>query len=62
MQINPVAVLLAVAFWGWLRGVIGIFTAIPLLIVVKIFSHHIPGLGGLQEFLSPRGSEAKQPD
>ncbi len=62
MQINPVAVLLAIAFWGWLWGVIGIFIAIPLLIVVKIFSHHVPGLGGLQEFLSPRGSEAKQPD
>jgi predicted PurR-regulated permease PerM len=62
MQINAIAILLAVAFWGWLWGVVGIFIAIPVLIVVKIFSDHVPGLGGLQEFLSPRGSEANQPD
>jgi predicted PurR-regulated permease PerM len=62
MQINAVSVFLAVAFWGWLWGVVGIFIAVPVLIVVKIFSDHVPGLGGLQEFLSPRGSEANQPD
>ena len=62
MQINAVSVFLAIAFWGWLWGVVGIFIAVPVLIVVKIFSDHVPGLGGLQEFLSPRGSEANQPD
>ncbi len=62
MQINAVAVLIAVAFWGWLWGTAGIFIAIPLLIVVKIFTNHVPGLGGLQEFLSPRGSESNQPN
>lgn len=62
MQINAIAVLLAIAFWGWLWGAAGIFIAIPLLIVVKIFAVHVPGLSGLQEFLSPRGSETKQAD
>ncbi len=61
MQINAVSVFLAIAFWGWLWGIVGIFIAVPVLIVVKIFSDHVPGLGGLQEFLSPRGSDANQP-
>jgi predicted PurR-regulated permease PerM len=56
MQINTVAVLLAVAFWGWLWGIAGIFIAVPVLIIVKVFSMHVSGLEGLQEFLSPRNS------
>ena len=62
MQINAVSVFLAVAFWGWLWGFVGIFIAVPVLIVVKIFSHHVAALGGLEEFLNPRGSENNQSD
>ena len=56
LQINAVAVFLAIAFWGWLWGFFGIFMAVPLLIIVKTFSRHIDGLGGLEEFLAARQS------
>lgn len=56
LQINAVAVFLAIAFWGWLWGFFGIFMAVPLLIVVKTFSRHVEGLGGLEEFLAARQS------
>ncbi|MEQ5778548.1 MULTISPECIES: AI-2E family transporter [unclassified Thalassospira] len=54
LQINSVAVFLAIAFWGWLWGAVGIFIAVPMLIIVKVFSHHIDGLGWLSEFLGAR--------
>jgi predicted PurR-regulated permease PerM len=60
MQINTIAVLLAVAFWGWLWGIAGIFIAVPILIIIKVFSTQIAGLEGLQEFLSPRDFESNQ--
>lgn len=61
LQINAVAVFLAIAFWGWLWGFFGIFIAVPLLIIVKTFSRHIDGLGGLEEFLAARQSENTRP-
>jgi predicted PurR-regulated permease PerM len=54
LQINSVAVILAIAFWGWLWGFIGVLVAVPLLIVIKVLSNHVEGLGGLSEFLGPR--------
>jgi predicted PurR-regulated permease PerM len=62
MQINAVAVLLAVAFWGWMWGIFGIFIAVPVLIVIKIFAGHVDGLGGLYEFLGPRDLEQQTED
>lgn len=55
LQINTVAVLLAVAFWGFIWGFIGILIAVPLLVVIKVFASRIESLSGLNEFLSARG-------
>lgn len=54
LRINAVAVFLAIAFWGWLWGVVGVFIAVPLLIIVKVFCSHVDGFGALDEFLSER--------
>ena len=54
LQINSVAVFLAIAFWGWMWGAVGIFIAVPVLIIVKVLSHHVDGLGWLSEFLGAR--------
>jgi predicted PurR-regulated permease PerM len=51
LRINVVAVFFAIAFWGWLWGVIGVLIAVPLLILIKIVSLHVPALSGLNEFL-----------
>lgn len=55
LKLNPVLVFIAVAFWGWAWSVIGMFIAVPALIVLRVFSDKIPALEGLGVFLS--GSE-----
>jgi predicted PurR-regulated permease PerM len=43
LTLNPLAVLLAIAFWTWLWGPLGAFLAVPLLIVgLVILSHVFP--------------------
>ncbi|WP_051631078.1 AI-2E family transporter [Afifella pfennigii] len=60
LAVNPVAIFLSIAFWGWLWGFVGMFIAVPLLVAVKIFSGHIPRLSALAEFLS--GDPRKLPE
>jgi len=56
LQMNGVAIFLAIALWGWLWGFIGIFIAVPMLIVLKVFSRHVSGLHSIEELLSERRS------
>jgi predicted PurR-regulated permease PerM len=41
LTLNPLAVLLALAFWAWIWGPIGAFLAVPLLIVGLVTLHHL---------------------
>ncbi|NNL36499.1 MAG: AI-2E family transporter, partial [Silicimonas sp.] len=52
LSLNPVIVFIAVAFWGWAWSVIGMFIAVPLLIVALVISERVEGLEGLAIFLS----------
>jgi predicted PurR-regulated permease PerM len=54
LELNVVAVFLAVVFWTWVWGVIGAFIAVPMLVTVKVFADHVDGLGALGEFLAAR--------
>ena len=53
LRINSIAIILAIAFWGWLWGFVGVLVAVPLLIVTSVIANHVEGLGGLRELLSP---------
>ena len=44
LQLNPLAVTLALLFWGWYWGGIGLLLAIPLTAAVKIIFDHIDAL------------------
>jgi predicted PurR-regulated permease PerM len=52
LELNPVVILLSVALWGFVWGVVGVLIAVPLLVVLKVFCDHVEGLNGLGEFLS----------
>jgi predicted PurR-regulated permease PerM len=52
--LNPVVILLSVAFWGWLWGITGALIAVPMLIAIKVFADHVEKLQPFGEFLSGR--------
>ena len=49
LQLNPLAVTLALLFWGWLWGAMGLILAVPLTATIKIVMDHI-------EWLRPIGN------
>lgn len=52
LELNAVAILIAVAFWSWLWGFVGALIAVPLLVVIKVFCDHFEGLQQIGNFLS----------
>ncbi|WP_169833479.1 AI-2E family transporter [Methylobrevis pamukkalensis] len=59
LEMNPVAVFVAVAFWGWIWGIAGAIMAVPLLVIVKTVADYIDGYAALGEFLTARTTEEK---
>ncbi len=51
LTLNPVAIFIWLAFWGWLWGVPGMLLAVPLLAALKIVCDHITPLNAVGEFL-----------
>lgn len=44
MDLSPVFVLFSLFFWGWVWGIVGMFLAVPLAAVIKIFCSNIEPL------------------
>lgn len=52
LEINAVAIFIAVAFWSWLWGFVGALIAVPLLVIIKVFCDHFESLRPVGNFLS----------
>lgn len=52
LQLNPVAVFVAVLFWYYMWGVPGAFLAVPIIATIKILGDHLESLSPVAEFLS----------
>jgi predicted PurR-regulated permease PerM len=52
LTLNPVMILIALIFWGWMWGISGMILAVPILAVFKIFCDHIKPMAPVSEFLS----------
>ena len=50
--VSQVALLIAVAFWTWLWGPIGLLLATPLTVCVVVVGRHIPGLDFLSTLMT----------
>ena len=59
LQLSPLAIILAILFWGWLWGIAGGLMAAPLLAILKITCDQFDSLQGLGAFLS---GESREPD
>lgn len=53
-RVNTVAVFVAIMFWGWLWGALGLVIAVPILMIVKTVADHVESLSALSELLSER--------
>lgn len=58
LEINAVAIFVAIAFWSWLWGFVGALMAVPLLVVIKVFCDHFDGLSPVGNFLAAQQSMA----
>ena len=56
LEINAVAIFIAIAFWSWLWGFVGALIAVPLLVVIKVFCDHFDGLRHVGNFLAAQQS------
>jgi predicted PurR-regulated permease PerM len=57
LVLNPLVVFLAVMFWGWIWGIIGVLLAVPITMTGKILCDHVPALAPFAEFLTAARSE-----
>jgi predicted PurR-regulated permease PerM len=52
LELNSVAILIFIALWGWVWGIIGAIIAVPFLVLIKVFCDHFEGLAAIGEFLA----------
>jgi predicted PurR-regulated permease PerM len=52
LTLNPILILIALAFWGWMWGISGMILAVPILATFKIFCDHIEPMAPVSEFMS----------
>ena len=52
LTLNPVVILIALSFWGWMWGISGMILAVPILATFKIFCDHIEPMEPIAEFMS----------
>jgi len=50
--VSPLIVLLSLAFWGWLWGIVGMVLAVPLTVIVKIILENIQETKALATLIS----------
>ncbi|RWA61273.1 AI-2E family transporter [Mesorhizobium sp. M4B.F.Ca.ET.190.01.1.1] len=62
LEINAVAIFIAIAFWSGLWGFVGALMAVPLLVVVKVFCDHFEGLSHVGNFLAAQHSLVVEED
>lgn len=54
LEMNAVAILISVAVWAWLWGVIGALIAVPFLVIIKVISFHVESMEAIGRFLGAR--------
>ena len=51
LKINPLAITIALLFWGWIWGAIGLVLAIPIMGAVKIIFDHVASMKPYADWL-----------
>jgi predicted PurR-regulated permease PerM len=59
LRINSIAILLVLAFWGWLWGILGIVVAVPLLVTLRVLSSHVESLAAFGALIGESNSNVE---
>jgi len=51
LRLNPLAITLALLFWAWIWGAMGLILAVPMVAATKIISDYTDSLRGLGQWL-----------
>jgi len=51
IDMNPLAVLVSMLFWGWLWGPVGLLVAVPMTMALVVICDEIPGVAFISELL-----------
>lgn len=62
LNMSPFAILLSLAFWGMIWGIVGMFLSVPIMVVVMIVCAHIPSWRWVAVLLSQDGQIGGQSD
>ncbi|MCB0306794.1 MAG: AI-2E family transporter [Calditrichaeota bacterium] len=54
VNLSPLVILFSLIFWGWLWGIVGMFLAVPLSVLVKIVFENIQSLRFISVLMSAR--------
>ncbi|RMI17033.1 MAG: AI-2E family transporter [Calditrichaeota bacterium] len=54
VNLSPLVVLFSLIFWGWMWGIIGMFLAVPISVVIKIVLENIDSLRPISVLMSAR--------
>jgi AI-2 transport protein TqsA len=52
LKLSPLFIVLALAFWGWVWGIVGMFLAIPITATIKIVMENFSGTRGIARLMS----------
>lgn len=55
LHLSSLAIILSLTFWGAVWGVVGLFLAVPIMVMVMIVCAHVPGLKPVAILLSRDG-------
>jgi AI-2 transport protein TqsA len=62
MGLSALVVFLSLVFWGWLLGIIGMFLAVPLTMIVKIMLDRSDDLRWIGVLMGPQPGRSTPPD
>lgn len=56
LNLSPLLILVALTFWGWLWGVVGMLLAVPIVVSIRIVFEHFPTLRPYAVLMSNAGA------
>ena len=58
LNLSPLLVIISLAFWAWLWGIVGMVLAVPILVSIKIILEHLPSTHSFAQLMGDRAQSS----